>query len=151
MNYEELRKLHDLIFSTMGLFHEKFLHQFRQKNQRYPGLKKNHIRIMGFLHQHPSLTATAIAKMLDIEKGSLTTLIDQLEELGLVVRCADLNDRRKFLISLTDTGKKEMHNTLHCSTQHMSEILSDTDSDELQKFADSLRYAVEFMEKIQVK
>ncbi|MDD4170000.1 MAG: MarR family winged helix-turn-helix transcriptional regulator [Desulfotomaculaceae bacterium] len=151
MNYEDLRELHDLIFGAMGLFHEKFLRQFRKRNQRYLGLKKNHTRIIAFLYQHQVLTATEMAKMLDMEKGSLTTLIVQLEELGLVMRCDDLNDRRKFLISLTDAGKAEMETTLSSSTRCMSEILSDADPDELQKFVAGLRYAVEFMEKIQVK
>lgn len=151
MNYEDLRELHDLIFGTMGLFHEKFLHQFRKRNQRYPGLKKSHTRIIGFLYRHQVLTATEMAKILDMEKGSLTTLIDQLKEFGLVMRSDDLNDRRKSLISLTDAGKAEMENTLNCSTQCMSDILSNADPDELHKFVASLRYAVEFMKKIQVK
>ena len=148
MNDETSKELHKLIFSTMGLFHEKFLHEFRKRNQRYQGLKKNHIKILGFLYQYQVLTATEIAKMLDLEKGSLTTLIDQMEELGLVIRCDDPNDRRKFLISLTDAGKAEMENTMCCSTQCLNEILGDADPDELQNFVASLRYIVKFMEKI---
>ena len=148
MNNEELRELHDLIFGTIGLFHEKFLHDFRKRNQRYAGLKKNHTKIIGFLYRHQVLTATEIAKMLDMEKGSLTTLINQLEGFGLVIRCDDPNDRRKYLISLTDAGKAEMENTIIRSIQCMSEILSDADPDELQKFVASLSCVVEFMEKI---
>ena len=32
---------------------------------------------------------TEIGKLLDVERGSLTALIDQLEEMGLVKRCND--------------------------------------------------------------
>lgn len=148
MNQEELRELHDLIFSNLGLIHKKFLRQFRKRNQRYEGLKKNHTKIIALTYQHQVLTATEIAKMLDMEKGSLTTLIDQLEDMGLLVRSRDPRDRRKSLISLTDAGKTEMETALHSSTQCISEILSEADPSEVQKFVASLRYIVSFMNKI---
>jgi len=148
MKYEELRELHDLLFKTLGLFHEKFLCQFRKESPQYPGIKKNHAMIIGFLYQNQVLTATEIAKILNMEKGSLTTLIDQLEELGLAIRYKDINDRRKALISLTDAGKAEMEDMMRNSAQRMGNILSDSDPDELLKFVESLSYAIEFMQKI---
>lgn len=148
MGYEELRELHDLLFKAMGLFHEKFLCQFGKESPNYPGVKKNHIMIIGFLYRYQTLTATEIAKKLNMEKGSLTTLIDQLEGVGLVTRCKDLNDRRRTLISLTNIGKEEMEAIMRNSTQRMYEILSNADPDELLEFISSLRYAVEFMQRI---
>lgn len=148
MTYEELQELHDLLFKIMGLFHEKFFCQFRKESEKYPGLKKNHIMIIGFLYQNQVLTATQIAKMLNMEKGSLTTLIDQLEKFGLVIRCVDVNDRRKVLISLTDGGKIAMEDTMKNSSQRISEILNNEDPNELLKFVDSLKYAAKFMQKI---
>lgn len=148
MNQEELREIHDLIFGSLGLFHEKFLNQFRKRNQRYKGLKKNHTRIIALTSQHQLLTATEIAKMMDMEKGSLTTLIDQLEDMGLLIRSRDPRDRRRSLISLTDAGKTEMEIALQSSTQHISEILSEADPGEVQEFVASLRYIVNFMNKI---
>lgn len=148
MRYEEFRELHDLLFDTIGLFHDKFIHRFRKESPRYHGIKKNHIRIIGFLYRNQALTATEISRMLNMEKGSLTTLIDQLEEFGLVSRCDDINDRRKALISLTDTGKAEMEDTIRDSTQRLSEILATADTKDLKEFVSSLKYVSEFMQKI---
>ncbi|CAB1247299.1 MarR family winged helix-turn-helix transcriptional regulator [Clostridium sp. MT-14] len=148
MTYEELQELHELLFKTMGLFHEKFLRQFPKESRKYQGIKKNHIMIIGFLYQNHVLTATQIAKMLNMEKGSLTTLIDQLEKSGLVIRCDDANDRRKTLISLTNDGKLEIEDIMKNSIQCMGKILGNTEPSELMKFVDSLKYAVEFMQKI---
>ncbi|MBV7271501.1 MarR family transcriptional regulator [Clostridium sp. PL3] len=147
MTYDELHELHDLLFKTMGLFHEKFIRRFCRESEKCPGLKKNHTIIIGFLYQNKILTATEIAKMLNMEKGSLTTLIDQLQELGLVIRYEDTNDRRKSLISLTDFGRATMEDMMKVSIQRMNEILGNADTDEVLKFVDSLRYAVEFMQK----
>lgn len=148
MEQEELRELHDLIFGSLGLFHKKFLNQFRKRNQRYEGLKKNHAKIIAWTYQHHVLTATEIAQMLDMEKGSLTTLIDQLEDMGLLMRSRDPQDRRKSLISLTDAGKTEMETAMHSSTQCISEILTEAEPAEVQEFVASLRYIVKFMNKI---
>ncbi|WP_294183763.1 MarR family winged helix-turn-helix transcriptional regulator [uncultured Clostridium sp.] len=148
MTYEQLQELYDLLFKTMGLFHERFLRQFPKESRQYPGIKKNHIMIIGFLYQNHSLTATQIAKMLNMKKGSLTTLIDQLEKLDLVVRHNDTNDRRKSLISLTDAGKLEIEDIMKISVQCMGKILSNTDPEDLSKFVDSLKYAVKFMQKL---
>lgn len=148
MKFEELQVLHELLFCTLGLFHEKFLHRFRKESEQYPGIKKNHIKIIGFLYRNPVLTATEIAKMLNMEKGSLTTLIDLLAEYGLVNRYEDHQDRRRTLISLTDAGRAEMENVMRNTIQCLNEILADVDPDELQDFIASLRHVVEFMKKI---
>lgn len=148
MTYEQLQELYDLLFKTMGLFHERFLRQFPKESRQYPGIKKNHIMIIGFLYQNHVLTVTQIAKMLNMKKGSLTTLIDQLEKLDLVVRHNDTNDRRKSLISLTDAGKLEIEDIMKSSVQCMGKILSNTDPEDLSKFVDSLKYAVKFMQKL---
>ncbi|RMC99956.1 MarR family transcriptional regulator [Clostridium autoethanogenum] len=147
MAKDEFRELHELLFKIMGLFHAKFIRKFCTESPNHPELKKNHTAIIGFLYQYKVLTATEISKMLNMEKGSLTTLIDQLERLGLVIRCNDVNDRRKVLISLTDTGIKEMESIMNISIYRMSEILSTANPNELAKFTDSLKYAVEFMQK----
>lgn len=148
MKYEEMRELHDLLFGTVGLFHEKFIHQLRKESRNYTGIKKNHTMIIGFLYQKQVLTATEIAKMLNMEKGSLTTLIDQLEGFGLVNRCEDHNDRRKSLISLTEAGKAEMEDLMSDSTRRIGEILGSADPDDLKQFVDNLRYNLKFMQKI---
>lgn len=148
MHREEAAELHNLLFTFMGQFHEKFLHQFRKKNVVGYELKKNHVKIISMLYQHSDLTSTDIAKMMDIEKGSVTTLIDQLAEFGLVIRCDTPHDRRKSLVLLTDIGKAEVENIMESDIQSINEIFRDVDSNDRKQFVDSLRYAVEFMSKL---
>lgn len=148
MIHEEAKELHDLLFGFLEMVHEKFLYRLRKDKVGSPRLKKNHGMIISILYQHNGLTSTKLAKMLDIEKGSLTTLIDQLEQLGLVRRCNDLHDRRKALISLTEDGKTEMNQIMERHTQCMNVVFRDVDSDEMNKFVDSLKYVVEFMKKM---
>lgn len=148
MNYYETKELHDLLFGFMDMFHEKFLYRFRQRNESNPAMKKNHVKIITMLFRFNGLTSTEIAKMLDIEKGSVTTLIDQLTESGFAVRCDVAHDRRKSLVLLTDSGKVQMECIVENHVQSMNELLRDTDSKEIAQFVDNLKNVVNFMNKL---
>ncbi|MDO0825002.1 MarR family winged helix-turn-helix transcriptional regulator [Desulfosporosinus nitroreducens] len=111
-------------------------------------MKKNHAKIIMMLYRFKSLTSTEIAKMLYMEKGSVTTLIDQLTEFGFVVRCNVANDRRKSLVLLTDSGKAQMEIIIANHIQSMDELFHDVDSTEIEQFADNLKNVVKFMNKL---
>ena len=46
---------------------------------------------------------TALCNRLNIEKGSLTSMIDDLTEKGYVMKERDIVDRRKYLISIVNS------------------------------------------------
>lgn len=148
MTYLEAKELHDLFFSFMGMFHEKFLSRFRQDHDDSPWLKKNHIKIINTLYHHKHLTSTEIGRKLDVEKGSLTTLIDQLEEWGLVVRRDDSTDRRKSLISLSTFGREEMERVMDYHTRKINDYFLGVKPDETIQFITKLRDVVNFMNKL---
>jgi len=145
MSVKETRELHDLLFTFMGLVHKKFLVRFRQEYDGLPWMKKNHFKIMSILFQQHHLTATEIGKRLDLEKGSVTSLIDQLEEKGMVLRHEDASDRRKSLISLSAGGREEMRRIMDSYTKKLDDYLDGFNPGELKQFMDSLRYVVTFM------
>lgn len=142
------RELHDLLFSFVGLFHEKFLMRFRRHDSSLPGLKKNHYKILGMLHQHNYLISSDIGRMMDVEKGSLTILIDQLEERGLIRRRVDPCDRRKLHILLSDTGKKEMDEVVAQRAGEIKDLLQGMDEQKIKKFTECLKYSVGIMKEI---
>lgn len=141
-------ELHDLLFSFVGLFHEKFMGRFRRHDSRFPGLKKNHYKILGMLHHHEYLISSDIGRMLDVEKGSLTTLIDQLDERGLIIRRADPCDRRKLHILLSDAGREEMNKVVAQHAGEIKELLQGMDEQKIQKFTECLKYSVSVMKEI---
>jgi MarR family transcriptional regulator, organic hydroperoxide resistance regulator len=148
MDYNKAKKIHYLFFTFMGLFHEKFYYRFKQDTPSESFLKKNHKKIMNILYQYDQITLTEIGKLLDIEKGSLTTLIDYLEENHLISRLNDPKDRRKNLISLSNKGKEEMERVMNYFAHKIDESLHQFDSSEIQEFEKSLNFVVEFMKKV---
>lgn len=50
-----------------------------------------------------------LGKLLEIDNSTITGLVDRLEKSGFVERSADPTDRRKWLISITETGDGEIN------------------------------------------
>lgn len=148
MNKDQARELHWLLLSFAGLFHKKFLLNLRKQSSIDPRAKKNQVKIMNVLYQQEGLTPTELGKMLDIEKGSLTTLLDQLEEMGFIVREIDPDDRRKLLLSLSVVGREKMDVAMDHYTGSIIELFANVDREELETFKNSLRVVVDFMKKL---
>lgn len=149
MNYDNAKEIYDLALNFMGLFREKIICRSRNDFNCIPCLKKNHMKILSILYKHEYITMTEIGKMLDIEKGSLTTLMDWLVEKDLVMRSNDPNDRRKSLISLSPHGRETADEVIELHAQKVYKLLYEVDPKELRKFVSHLKYIVGFMKTLQ--
>ncbi len=67
-------------------------------------INKTQLRALMFIKNNGSITMTDLCSMLNIEKGSLTSMVDDLSKKGFVVREKDLLDKRKFVINITNKG-----------------------------------------------
>ena len=94
------------------------------------------------------ITPTTLSKFLNMEKGSLTTLIDSLEEKKLVVRSGDPNDRRKLLLSLTPAGINYMKTVAEQSQIALALMVANLDENEIEQMHASLKTLVELLKKI---
>lgn len=149
MNYDNAKGIYDLALNFIGLFREKIVLRSRSDFNCSPCLKKNHMKILSILYKHEYITMTEIGKLLDIEKGSLTTLVDWLVENDFVNRSNDPSDRRKSLISLSSHGREAADEVRKIHAEKLNKLLNEVDPDELQKFASSLKYVVDFMKTIE--
>lgn len=53
---------------------------------------------------HDGLSQAQISQMMLVNRANITSLIDRMEKAGLVVRTPRENDRRAYLVKLTDQG-----------------------------------------------
>lgn len=148
MDAKKSKEMYNLLLAFLGLFREKILLHSRQDFNCDSCLKKNHMKIINILYLNDYMSLTEIAKMIDIEKGSLTTLVDWLVENEFVSRSDDRNDRRKSLISLSPKGRGVADGVIEFYAQKLERLLKDKDPLEIQQFHSSLDYLVEFMKKI---
>lgn len=95
------RSFHYLIMAEHSIFQKELLN--RLKNT---GLTIGQPKILDYLKDHDGTGQKDIAQACHIEPGTLTTLLNRMEETGLVERRMLNGNRRSFYIFLTDKGKK---------------------------------------------
>lgn len=65
---------------------------------------RDHI-VLSALHKSPNLTQAELGKALGLDKTTLTSQLDRLERMGLVVRQTDPADRRARIPAITEAGE----------------------------------------------
>jgi len=69
-------------------------------------LARSHRRILYFVGRQPGITMAALLGILQTSKQSLSRLIKELVAKGLIDRTPDDQDRRQWLLTLTERGRE---------------------------------------------
>lgn len=94
--------LHYLIMANQMLVQKALLEQLKGT-----GLTIGQPKILDYLKEHDGSNQKEIAKACFLEAGSLTTILNKMEEKGLIERRMLNGNRRSFHIFLTDKGKEK--------------------------------------------
>jgi MarR family transcriptional regulator, lower aerobic nicotinate degradation pathway regulator len=98
------------------------------------------MRLLGVLRDREP-TMNELAKLLGLDKSSVTGLVDRAERRGLVVRVPSTTDRRSVLVSLTTEGRAlaaEGARLFEADVSEMLERLPRTDRDALTRLISRL-------------
>ena len=97
----------DRFIFLIAKVHQKLLTNL-QKSFSESGIEVTPIQVMllFFLQQNNRLSLTQISQGLMFENPTVTGLIDRLEKSGYVKRSDHPNDRRVYLVHLTEKGNK---------------------------------------------
>lgn len=78
-------------------------------------------RILYVLWEHEKLPISEIGKLTSLAKTTLTSMLDRMEEAGLVIRLPDAEDRRQIIISITEKAKqyKETYDNISEKMNHI--------------------------------
>jgi DNA-binding MarR family transcriptional regulator len=70
------------------------------------GITPQQFALLGFLWKQDSLSQIELSKKTEVDRTTLSGLVDRLEKLGLVTRLPHPNDRRACLVTLTTKGRE---------------------------------------------
>ena len=101
-------------------------------------VNKTQLRALVFIKNHSSISMTELCAMLNIEKGSLTSMIDDLTKKGYVYREKDLADRRKYMIVITEAGEKLAVDFTSKLSNDLEQKLFKLDEDDREKYQEAL-------------
>jgi len=92
------------------------------------------VMLLFFLQKNDGSSLTQISQGLMLENPTVTGLIDRLEKLGYVKRSDHPNDRRVYLVHLTEKGKKVANKALPIIKNLNEEIKKGYSKEEIEGF-----------------
>ena len=92
------------------------------------------VMLLFFLQQNNGLSLTRISQGLMLENPTVTGLIDRLEKLGYVKRGDHPNDRRVYLVHLTEKGSKVANKALPIVKNLNEKIKKGYSKEEVENF-----------------
>lgn len=136
-----------LVKSLPRLYNDFYLEYIKSFIQG-KNINKNQVRALTFIKNYGSISMSELCNMLNIEKGSLTSMIDDLERKKYVERVKDKKDRRKYNIVLTKEGDKIACEFLEHLQDNLHEKIGKIEKENLGRFFDSMNEIINTMESI---
>lgn len=121
--------LHYLIMANQMLVQKALQEQLKDT-----GLTIGQPKILDYLKEHDGSNQKEIAKACFLEAGSLTTILNKMEEKGLIERRILNGNRRSFHIFLTAVGKEKQQLVDTAFSEIEKKALADISEKEFEQF-----------------
>lgn len=104
-------------------------------------------RILYVLWEKERLTISEIGHLTSLAKTSLTSMLDRMEESGLVERRTDKNNRRQIIISITDKARNYKEEYDRVSLEMNELFYKGFSEEEIEQFEEMLRRLIQNLEE----
>jgi DNA-binding MarR family transcriptional regulator len=94
--------------------------------------------VLALLAEGAREAQSTIADSLTLDPSRVVALLDSLEERGLIARHRDVHDRRRHVVSITPTGKKQLVRLRAIARRAEDEFLAPLDAESRAIFHDQL-------------
>lgn len=131
MQNDELLEIIKEFSNVFNEFNSKSL-KIIDKQLNKSGLVRTHFRILHELMGGKELSMSDLSELLHVTKPNITVLIDKLVKLDFVERVNSSNDRRVYLIRLTDKGEKFIKGYSEELIKSSAHFLSSLDTEDLE-------------------
>lgn len=121
--------LHYLIMANQMLVQKALLEQLKDT-----GLTIGQPKILDYLKEHDGSNQKEIARACFLEAGSLTIILNKMEEKGLIERRILNGNRRSFHIFLTEEGRKKQQLVADVFLEIEKKALSNISEKEYEQF-----------------
>lgn len=126
--------LHYLIMANQMLVQRGLLERLKET-----GLTIGQPKVLDYLKEHNGSNQKEIARACFLEAGSLTSILNRMEEKGLVERRMLNGNRRSFHVFLTENGKKNQELVEEMFAEIEKDALDGISSEEFETFMEVYR------------
>ncbi|MCW2926208.1 MAG: MarR family transcriptional regulator [Thermoleophilia bacterium] len=85
------------------------------------------------------LTMTELGSWIPLSRAAVTTLVDRMEDAGIVIRGSDPKDRRRTVVRLADDDMSRMHPVVMPWIEDASALCGEYDADQWRTIVDFLQ------------
>jgi DNA-binding MarR family transcriptional regulator len=86
--------------------------------------------VLMVMHQVAPVNAVELSRIMDINPGTISVYVQRLVEMGLVQRERDVEDRRRWWLTLTDLGQMAAQEVIDQAAAYTRDFLSALDEEE---------------------
>ena len=90
------------------------------------------VRALAALATEQQLTAGELARSAELKPATVTALLDQLEDAGVLRRTRSTEDRRVCMVSLTDAGRELVQRRYRAWQEHWTRRLAEIPDEDLE-------------------
>ena len=94
--------------SSMVLLSRLTKQVFRRSNEQLLGMHLRHLMALSYVRDHESAPQQELGEAFCMDANNIVLLLNELEELGYVVRRRDPEDRRRHLVDMTPKGRRAL-------------------------------------------
>lgn len=128
--------------NTIFELHSALEHNlFKSFTKNYPlpdKLKSRHMHSIVILHFRERASMSDMSSILNIEKGSFTTVADKLITTGYVINERSAKDKRVYELSLTDKGTALAEKFVKDHRHYIADLFSTLNENQLSAFSGAL-------------
>ena len=84
----------------------RFFQQLLQAQLAPYGVKLSHWHFLRYLWEEDGLTQRELSRRVHVRESTTVAVVKEMENMGLITRVRDKNDRRKYAICFTPKGKR---------------------------------------------
>jgi len=145
MNQENITKSLTKIFSLKHVLFSTF-----DISSLDLGLNRTQERVLMMAWHKHGAPMQFLSREAGLEKGSLTTVIDSLEERGLVIRKRDEEDHRSFIVTPTAEGERQAQMIETLFQEHVKILLAKLTNEEAIEFNKSATIIAQLIPRLTV-
>jgi DNA-binding MarR family transcriptional regulator len=103
---------------------------YRRSTEQLLGMHMRHLMTLSYLRDHTGCPQQELAEVLCMDANNVVLLLNELEDLALIARKRDPDDRRRHRVELTPAGTKALLKAEHAQEEIEDDVLAALDEDD---------------------
>lgn len=128
-NVEKIRKFNRFYANLLGKMDQEIY------NKPFP---LTEARVITEMYVNPGSTATEIRETLGIDKGYMSRIIQRFEDEAVISKQRSSDDKRQYLLYLTDYGEEIYHLLVNHANQEVGKMIQTISDNHLSKLISSM-------------